>query len=278
MTRPAAAAAPTIDLISPLQSAPPRHDLRLGGDPLHLPLLGAIRPGSTPQLAFHAPEQWAQRLLAHQLDLVLLSVAGASADPATSQPPLLAKEEAAGVEAIRLGQRPLLLFHQPHASSWVRSTAQWPGNGGNNTMASGPINPPTGYLLPPVTHSPLLHTTLTREARLPLHGCAACQPAHWLALLQLGTLLLPAHLSLLTIAPWRDAGLQPLRPLRPLSETLWLLLRRGEANDPALAELLEWWGSGAAAQPQAGKANTSRRMRGPWWRWLHWTRPTVLQR
>ena len=269
--RPAAAAAPTIDLISPIQPAPPRHDLRLGGDPLHLPLLGALRPGTPTQLAFHSPNAWAQRLLDNQLDLVLLSVAGASADPATSQPPPLKQELAAGVEAIRLGQRPLLLFHQPNAGAraGTRATAQWPANGVGTAMATGPINPPTGYLLPPVTHSPLLHTTLSREARLPLHCCGASDPQHWLALLQLGTLLLPAHLTLLTLAPWRAAGLQPLRPLKPLSETLWLLLRRDEASEPALAELLEWWGGSPPQQPQSGKDTTiTSSMRGHWWRWL----------
>jgi hypothetical protein len=270
VTRPAAAAALTIDLISPLQPDLQRHGLRLGGDLLHLPLLGAIGSDPTPELAFHAPGEWGLRLLADQLDVVLLGVAGASADPASSQPPPLPDALAPGLEAIRLGQRPLLLFHQPRA--WATAIAQWPANASRHpagAMTSCP--PPTGYLLPPAAHSPLLHTTLTREARLPLHCCAASDPTHWLALLQLGTLLLPAHLSLLTLEPWRAAGLQPLRPLRPLNETLWLLLRRGESSDPKLAALLEWWGCHPLSNPRQAPAR-----RKPWpagmGRWWPWRR------
>lgn len=172
-----------------------------------------------------------------------------------------------GLETIRLGQRPLLLFHQPsgRTRATATATAQWPANGSGHPAAAVPCCPPTGYLLPPAAHSPLLHTTLAREARLPLHGCAASDPAHWLALLQLGTLLLPAHLSLLTLEPWRAAGLQPLRPLKPLSETLWLLLRRGESSDPQLAPLLEWWGGHPRSTP--GQAPARRK---PWPSGIGW--------
>lgn len=196
---------------------------------------------------------------------MLLSVAGASADPATSQPPPLPEALAPGLEVIRLGQRPLLLFHQPsgrardRARARATATAPWPANGNWHPAATEPCCPPTGYLLPPAAHSPLLHATLAREARLPLHGCAASDPAAWLALLQLGTLLLPAHLSLLTLSPWRTAGLQPLHPLNPLSETLWLLLRRGESNAPQLAPLLEWWSGHPLSAPQRPPARPGRR-------------------
>ena len=82
-------------------------------------------------------------------------------------------------------------------------------------------------------------------------------------------LLLPADLTLLTITPWRGAGLVPLRPLNPLVEALWLLLRKGEASQPPLRQLVQWWGGQGVPLPQAesrAPQRWQRSLRWPWWR------------
>ena len=216
-------------------------------------------PAAAPQLAFHSATAWAQRLTHGELDAVLLAVAGASQQQATRQPPRLARALGQQVQAIALGERPLLLLHQPstttHDAHRDSAPAAWS---------------PRGYLLPPQDHNPLLHRVLAAENRLPLHHCAATDPLPWLRQLAQQSLLLPAHLTLLTLPPWSQAGLIPLRPLQPLSETLWLLLRRGEANRPELRELLHWWGGPRLLQQPAGIAGTRRQL-GPWWQW-RWPR------
>ena len=82
-------------------------------------------------------------------------------------------------------------------------------------------------------------------------------------------LLLPADLTLLTIAPWRGAGLVPLRPLNPLVEALWLLMRKGEASQQPLRQLVQWWGGQGVPLPQAespAPQRWHRSLRWPWWR------------
>jgi hypothetical protein len=219
-----------------------------------------VQPAAAPQLAFHSPTAWAQRLHHGELDAVLLAVAGASQQQAIRHPPRLARALGQRVQAIALGERPLLLLYQPSAKAHTRLESERDGDSA--------AWPPRGYLLPPPDHNPLLHRVLAAENRLPLHHCAATDPLPWLRQLAQQSLLLPAHLTLLTLSPWGQAGLVPLRPLQPLSETLWLLLRRGEASRPGLRELLHWWG-GPRLQPPAGTAGTGRQLR-PWWQW-RWT-------
>jgi len=238
-----------------------------------------VQPAAAPQLAFHSATAWAQRLTHGELDAVLLAVAGASQQQATRQPPRLARALGQQVQAIALGERPLLLLHQPSGTSHdghrdgcgCGCHQSEPGSSSLRHRDSAPAAwPPRGYLLPPQDHNPLLHRVLTAENRLPLHHCAATDPLPWLRQLAQRSLLLPAHLTLLTLPPWSQAGLIPLRPLQPLSETLWLLLRRGEASHPALRELLHWWGGPRLLQqPDSSPAN-GRQLR-PWWQW-RWPR------
>ena len=233
-------------------------------------------PAAAPQLAFHSATAWAQRLTHGELDAVLLAVAGASQQQATRHPPRLARALGQHVQAIALGERPLLLLHQPSATTHhAHIDSCGCGCGCHQNEHSSSLRhrdsasatwPPRGYLLPPPDHNPLLHRVLAAENRLPLHHCAATDPLPWLRQLAQQSLLLPAHLTLLTLSPWGQAGLVPLRPLQPLSETLWLLLRRGEASQPALRELLHWWGGPRLHQQPEGIAGTGRQ-RGPWWQW-----------
>ena len=251
---PAAAAALAINTTVHDHSARGWCSLRLAADPLHLPLLQAVMPARPPQLAFRSADAWAERLLRRELDAVLLPHAGAAADPATSQPPRLARALRSHVELIALGQRPLLLFHHPGASGPAGGRcANWP---------------PRGYLLPPADHSPLLTKTLSESNRLPLSHCAAPDPQIWLQQLAHQSLLLPAHLTLLTASPWRGAGLVPLVPLNPLHESLWLLLRRGESSRPEIKALLQWWGGSRLASPPPVNGTAASGETGLWWRWL----------
>ena len=211
-------------------------------------------PTSPPLLAFRSPDAWAKCLLRRQCDAVLLPQAGMAADPQTAQPPKLSRSLRFGVELIALGQRPLLLLH--HAS---RS-----GLAG----ASGAAWPPRGYLLPPAAHSPLLLQALATGNRLSLKHCAAAEPQIWLQQLADHGLLLPAHLTLLTASPWRQAALVPLQPLQPLRESLWLLLRRGDSSHPKFSALLQWWGGTRLEASQPGHGPPTGRAQGSWWSWL----------
>ena len=114
-----------------------------------------------------------------------------------------------------------------------------------------------------------LHQLLEHSGQLPLYPCRSADPGRWLEQLVAAPLLLPADLTLLTITPWRGAGLVPLRPLNPLVEALWLLLRRGEASQQPLRQLVQWWGGQGVPLPQAespAPQRWQRSLRWPWWR------------
>jgi len=238
--------------------------LRIAGGPLHLPLLQAAMPTAPAQLAFLPPELWAEQLLAGCVDAVLVSVAGdAAGDPAVLWPPL----QPPGVEAIGLGQRELVLLYHPaplqrHSQLLQGQPQRGEPRGGRQRM---------GYLLPPPGAMPLLHRALEREDRLPLHSCGDLDHRSWLEQLRGELLLLPAHPAVLHLPGWCDAGLVLRQPLRPLIESLWLLLRRGEAERPGLAQLLQWWGGPQITRPQVEKRPRIRRwpgLGGLWrWRW-----------
>ena len=65
---PALQAANAIDPPFHHHAAPGCTSLRLGGDPLHLPLPAAVLPATAPQLAYHSDTAWAQRLPYSELD------------------------------------------------------------------------------------------------------------------------------------------------------------------------------------------------------------------
>jgi len=217
----------------------------------------AAQPLVPPQLAFRSAAAWAKHLLRGSVDAVLVSVAGdARRDPAVLRPPLVHRD----VEAIGLGQRELVLFHHPGPLQRDSQLVGAPNHWGRQRM---------GYLLPPPGAMPLLHRTLEREDRLPLHSCAELDHRSWLEQLRSELLLLPAHPAVLHLPGWCDAGLVLRQPLRPLIESLWLLLRRGEAERPGLAQLLQWWGGPQVTRPQCRERPRVGRMRWPvgLWRW-----------
>ena len=217
-------------------------------------------------MAFRTPTQWARRLVAGSVDAVLVSVAGDSRQTPAAFVPGCRNP---AVEAIALGRRPLLLLHRPGLES-SGDRAPGPGGGGSKGKAGGGRHwPPRGYLLPPRNHQPCLHQLLEHSGQLPLYSCSAADPVRWLEQLVSAPLLLPADLTLLTIAPWRGAGLVPLRPLSPLVEALWLLIRKGEIEQPHLRQLVQWWGGQGVPLPQADRPAPHRRkrpLRWPWWR------------
>ena len=217
-------------------------------------------------MAFRTPTQWARRLVAGSVDAVLVSVAADSCQtPAAFVPDF----RNSAVEAIPLGRRPLLLLHSPSLESSGNS-APGPSGGGAQKGAGGNRRwPPQGYLLPPRDHQPCLHQLLEHSGQLPLYPCSSADPGRWLEQLVAAPLLLPADLTLLTITPWRGAGLVPLRPLNPLVEALWLLMRRGEASQQPLRQLVQWWGGQGVPLPQAespAPQRWQRSLRWPWWR------------
>lgn len=195
---------------------------------------------ASPQLAFRSAAAWAEHLLRGSVDAVLVSVAGdARRDPAVLRPPLVHRD----VEAIGLGQRELVLFHHPGPLQRdSRLVGDPPQRGQPHGGEPHWSRQRMGYLLPPPGAMPLLHRALEREDRLPLHSCAEPDHRNWLEQLRSELLLLPAHPTVLHLPGWRDAGLVLRQPLRPLIESLWLLLRRGEAERPELAQLRAWWG------------------------------------
>jgi hypothetical protein len=236
--------------------------LRIAGDPLHLPLLQTAATVIPPQLAFLPPEQWAEQLLAGCVDAVLVSVAGdARRDPKVLLPPLQRR----AVEAIGLGARALLLLHHPAhlQTAHPQQVGQLPCLLPRHDWQR------RGYLLPTRQQLPLLHRALEGEGQLPLHCWAASDHRSWLQQLAAEPLLLPADLTLLTLPHWREAGLVVQQPLSPLTESLWLLLRRGEALRPQLAQLLQWWGGSRSRQAPlgpAGRLRPAELVRWPWWR------------
>ncbi len=188
---------------------------------------------------------------------MLVSVAGdARRDPAVLRPPL----QHPGVEAIGLGQRELVLLYHPAPLQRHSPLLQGQPQGGRQRM---------GYLLPPTGAMPLLHRALEREGRLPLHSCADLDHRSWLEQLRGKLLLLPAHPTVLHLPGWRDSGLVLRQPLKPLIESLWVLLRRGEAQRPQLAQLLQWWGGPQLTRLQLRDRFSMRRWPrlGGLWRW-----------
>lgn len=223
-----------------------------------------MHPQVRPQVAFRTPAQWARRLVAGSVDAVLMSVAG---DPHQHPAAFVPQLPNRAVEAIALGCRPLLLLHSPAStarSAMAPAAGSGAGAAGSDQSARWP---PRGYLLPPRDHQPGLHQLLLQRGQLPLQPCSAADPAHWLAQLVAEPLLLPADLTLLTIAPWRGVGLVPLRPLSPLVEALWLLLRRGEDSQPQLRQLVQWWGGMGAPLPALQRAADQQQQHIRRWRW-----------
>lgn len=234
------------------------------------------------QLAFRSAGEWAQHLLRGHVDAVLVSVAGdAGHDPAVLRPPL----EHRCVETIGLGQRELVLFHHPgplqRNSPQMGAPPQWgpprwgqphgglPHRGQHQGGGRQGDRQRMGYLLPPPGALPLLHRALEREGRLPLHSCGDLDHRSWLEQLRSELLLLPAHPTVLRLPGWRDAGLVLHRPLQPLIESLWLLLRRGEEKRPELARLLQWWGSSPtrpSLRSPVARPWPAGLLRWPWWR------------
>ncbi len=128
----------------------------------------------------------------------------------------------AGISALPLGIQSLLLLH---ASQQQRAAAE----------QGGPR--PWQFLLPPADQQPRLQRDLQQLGLLPLGHCSALDDAGWLQQLQAEPYLLPAHLSLLEQAPWREAALRAVPPPEPLEEQLWLLVRQGDEHRPAIHAL-----------------------------------------
>ena len=126
------------------------------------------------------------------------------------------------ISAMPLGIQSLLLLH---ASQQQRAAAE----------QGGPR--PWQFLLPPTDQQPRLQRDLQQLGLLPLGHCSAIDDEGWLQQLQAEPYLLPAHLSLLEQAPWREAALKAVPPPEPLEEQLWLLVRRGDEHRPAIDSL-----------------------------------------
>ena len=129
----------------------------------------------------------------------------------------------AGISAMPLGIQSLLLLH---ASQQQRAAAE----------QGGPR--PWQLLLPPADQQPRLQRDLQQLGLLPLGHCSAIDDEGWLQQLQAEPYLLPAHLSLLEHAPWREAALKAVPPPEPLEEQLWLLVRQGDEHRPAIDTLI----------------------------------------
>lgn len=209
----------------------PDGPLRLGCDPLHCHLLVAESPGL---LAWHPLSRWGELLGEGAIDAALVSTAcmaadGAGADAETtgghrsgSGPWLDRASCGHAVTLLPLGSRPLVLIHVP-AGPGARDQSPRPWQ----------------LLLPPADHQPQLWRELQRLDLLPLRDCSADDCESWLQALLQGPHLLPAHLSLLAVTPWREAGLRAVPPPEPLEESLWLLVREGEEGLPAIEALIE---------------------------------------
>ena len=128
-----------------------------------------------------------------------------------------------GLSAMPLGIQSLLLLH---ASQQQRAAAE----------QGAPR--PWQFLLPPADQQPRLQRDLQQLGLLPLGHCSAIDDEGWLQQLQAEPYLLPAHLSLLEHAPWREAALKAVPPPEPLEEQLWLLVRQGEERWPAIEALV----------------------------------------
>jgi len=212
----------------------PAELLRLGCDPLHRHLLA---PAPSVVTAWHPSEHWGALLRQGALDAALISVAGMIAEPGQadeqSTPPSRSAPVAgldpalSGTDllALPLGRRPLLLLHANERRDAIEPEP--------DRRASRPWQ----LLLPAARYQPRLWRQLERLGLLPLQECSAGDSERWLQALAEGPHLLPAHLSLLLEAPWRDAGLRAVPPPEPLEEQLWLLMRQGEERQAAMAAL-----------------------------------------
>ena len=187
--------------------------------------------------AWQPIKSWCGLLRHSALDAALLNVLGMTIPPqAGATVPRSAGRSAAGlwldpalcgpdITAVLLGRRPLVLIHAKD----------------HHVANDGDCIPnprrPWQLLLPPAEQQQLLWRQLERLALLPLRDCSAADGVSWLQELRQGPHLLPAHLSLLEEAPWRDAGLGAVPPPEPLEEQLWLLVRQGEETRPAIKAL-----------------------------------------
>jgi len=182
-------------------------------------------------------KSWCGLLRQAALDAALISVSGMTIPPqAGATGPRSVGRSAAGlwldpalcrpdITAVPLGRRPLVLIHaKDHHTAPDRD---------RDPKARRPWQ----LLLPPAEQQPLLWRQFERLALLALRDYSAADCDSWLQELLQGPHLLPAHLSLLEEAPWREAGLRAVPPPEPLEEQLWLLVRQGEETRPAIAAL-----------------------------------------
>ena len=216
----------------------PQQRLLVGCDPLHRYLL----PGEDPPLTtWQSLTRWSELLTGGALDAVLVSVAAmAQAKPSleadsakqadaeqlqtlASADPMDGAHWMDSISALPLGIQSLLLLH---ASQQQIAAAAEQG---------GPR--PWQLLLPPAEQQPRLQRDLQQLGLLPLGPCSAIDDEGWLQHLQAEPYLLPAHLSLLEQARWREAALRAVPPPEPLEEQLWLLVRQGEERRPAIDTL-----------------------------------------
>lgn len=242
--------------------------LRTAGDPLHLPLLNSIHPSVSPQVAFRTPTQWARRLVAGSVDAVLVSVAG---DPKQALADFVPRCRNPAVEVIPLGRRPLLLLHNPSLESSGDSAPETGGGSAQWEAGGNRRGPPQGYLLPPRDHQPCLHQLLEHSGQLPLYPCSAAEPLRWLEQLAAVPLLLPADLTLLTMPPggvqaWCRCG-RSARWWKPYG----CCYARERPVQPALRQLVQWWGGQGVPRPQATGNSALQKQQGAW-RWP-WGRP-----
>jgi DNA-binding transcriptional LysR family regulator len=215
----------------PAITAEPDGSVRIGCDPLHCHLLVPEPPGL---MAWHSLSRWGELLREGAIDAALVSTAGMATDEVGADAEITGGhrsgsgpcfDRGSGGDAVALlplGSRPLVLIHAPT---------------GPCTRDQSPR--PWQLLLPPADHQPQLWRELQRLDLLPLRDCSADDYESWLQALLQGPHLLPAHLSLLEEPPWREAGLKAVPPPEPLEESLWFLVREGEAGLPTIEALSE---------------------------------------
>jgi len=187
--------------------------------------------------AWHPIEAWCDLLRQAALDATLFSVASMAVPPRTARKGLRDEGRSArglwfntarcgpDITALPLGRRPLVLIH---ANGYHTATDQHHQGMAMKTWQ---------LLLPPVVQQPRLWRQLKRLGLLPMHSYDATDSVSWLQQLLQAPHLLPAHLTLLEQAPWREVGLRAVPPPEPLDESLWLLLRQGEEKRSAIQAL-----------------------------------------
>jgi hypothetical protein len=202
--------------------------LRIGCDPLHCHLL---TPEVSAHLAWHPVARWSELLRCGALDAALVSVAAMAraagledARPASGRsscpgPSGKRPLRVPGMAVVPLGRRSLVLLHanRQHCAA--------------NAEPIRKARQAWQLLLPPAVQQPVLWRQLEQLGLLPLQACKAGDWESLLQQLQAGPHLLPAHLSLLEAVPWLEAGLRAVPAPEPLEESLWLLVRSGEAAD-----------------------------------------------